>query len=181
MNILAKLSNLILLKLILLVIISLFHTASVNAEDSLYERGKKALPQKMLDESKSKNIAFDVDSAGRDIFLQGIKQNPLNHLLLTIPLAWRGIWSFAVSDLFGLMVNFIFMGSLIVMPVIALILRNNILFLVSVVPTSYFWFYAFVSQFWERFSEPFIPISVVSFSLLVVSIFKSSRIKRLSS
>ena len=148
---------------------------------SLYERGKKALPQKMLDESKSKNIAFDVDSAGKDIFLQGIKQNPLSHLLLTIPLAWRGIWSFAVSDIFGLMVNFIFMGSLIVMPVIALLLRNNILFVVSVVPTSYFWFYAFVSQFWERFSEPFIPISVVTFSLLVVSIFKSSRIKRLSS
>lgn len=140
---------------------------------SLYERGKKALPQKMLNESKQENIPFNVDSAGKDIFLKGVKQNPLRHFLLTAPLAWRGLWSYAVDDFFGLFVNFIFMGSLVIMPVIALIFRDNTLFLISIVPASYFWFYAFVSQFWERFSEPFIPISVVSFSLLIVSRFKS--------
>ena len=141
---------------------------------SLYERGKKALPQKMYAESKQKNIPFNVDSAGKDIFFEGVKQSPLRHVLLTIPLAWRGIWSFAAPDYFGLFVNFIFMGSLIVMPLIALLLRDNILFLISIVPASYFWFYAFLSQFWERFSEPFIPISVVSFTLLIVSMFNSS-------
>ena len=59
MNILAKLSSLILLKLILLVIFALFHTASVNAEDSLYERGKQLVE---LKEYKKALKAFELAS-----------------------------------------------------------------------------------------------------------------------
>ena len=46
MNITAKSSKLILLKLILLVTFSLFYHTSVNAEDSLYERGKELVELK---------------------------------------------------------------------------------------------------------------------------------------
>ena len=46
MNITAKSSKLILLKLILLVTFSLLYHTSVNAEDSLYERGKELVALK---------------------------------------------------------------------------------------------------------------------------------------
>ena len=46
MNIIAKSSKLILLKLILLVTFTLFYHNSVNAEDSLYDRGKQLVELK---------------------------------------------------------------------------------------------------------------------------------------
>ena len=46
MNITAKSSKLILLNLILLVTFSLFYHTSVNAEESLYERGKELVALK---------------------------------------------------------------------------------------------------------------------------------------
>ena len=46
MNITVKSSKLILLKLLLLVIFSLFYHTSVNAENSLYDRGKQLIELK---------------------------------------------------------------------------------------------------------------------------------------
>jgi uncharacterized protein len=59
MNILAKLSNPILLKLILLVIFSLFYNLSVNAEDSLYKRGKELVELKEYEKALK---AFELGS-----------------------------------------------------------------------------------------------------------------------
>ena len=51
MNITAKSSKLIFLKLILLITFSLFYHASVNAEDSLYDRGKELVELKEYDKA----------------------------------------------------------------------------------------------------------------------------------
>jgi len=59
MNITAKSSKLFFLKLILLVTFSLFYHASVNAEDSLYERGKELV---MLKEYEKAIKAFELAS-----------------------------------------------------------------------------------------------------------------------
>ena len=74
---------------------------------SLYERGKKALPEKTRAEAKAAGVKFDLDQEGKKLFLEGLRNQPLNHVLLTFPLAWRGIWSFAHSDWVGIIVNHI--------------------------------------------------------------------------
>lgn len=137
---------------------------------SLYDRGKKALPQKYKEKAIKEGLKYNNDDLGKRVFLENFRTNPVSHLALTLPLAWRGIWSFNAFDMFGLFVNFMFMMCLIVMPVLALILHNKILFLLSILPAAYFWFYAFLSQFWDRFSEPFIPISSILFFYLVFKV-----------
>ena len=131
---------------------------------SLYERGKKALPEKMKAEARAAGVKFDLDQEGKKIFLDGLRNQPLNHVLLTIPLAWRGVWSFGHSDWTGVIVNFLVMVNLIFLPVIAMALKNKSLLLLSLAPAGYFWFYALLSQFWPRFAEPFIPIGCVLFA-----------------
>ena len=59
MNITAKSSKLIFLKLILLVTFSLFYHTSVNAEDSLYERGKQLVESKEYEKALK---AFELSS-----------------------------------------------------------------------------------------------------------------------
>ncbi len=137
---------------------------------SLYDRGKKALPQKYKERAIEKGIDYNNDDLGKQVFIENIKANPRSHLALTLPLAWRGIWSFVVFDMFGLFVNFVFMVNLILMPLVSLILRNKTLFLLSLLPASYYWFYALFSQFWTRFSEPFIPISSILFLYLIANV-----------
>ena len=131
---------------------------------SLYDRGKKALPEKMLAEAKAAGVKFDLDQEGQNVFLKGFRNNPLRHFLLTFPLAWRGIWAFALSDWIGIVVNFFVMVNLIFLPLTAIVFKNKILLLLSLAPSSYFWFYAFVSQFWPRFSQSLIPIACVLFA-----------------
>ena len=131
---------------------------------SLYDRGKKALPEKMKAEAIAAGVDFDYDKEGKQIFLEGFRNDPFKHFLLTFPLAWRGIWSFALSSWVGIIVNFLVMVNLIFLPLTAIVLKNKNLLLLSLVPACYFWFYAFLSQFWSRFAEPFVPISCVLFA-----------------
>lgn len=148
---------------------------------SLYMRGKKALPLKFQRNAIASGLTFDVDDEGKREFFNTFKRYPLKHFALTLPLAWRGLWSFAVSDWFGTALNFVVMTNFVFMPLIAIILRSRVLFLLSLAPSAYFWFYAFVSQFWTRFSEPFVPIAVIIFFytinfLIVRKSMKSSRV-----
>lgn len=138
---------------------------------SLYERGKKALPMKKLDQMKQLGKEFNVDDSGKQEFFATLKSKPMQHVALTFPLAWRGIWSFKAKDLLGLLINFLIIINLISMPLLSLVLKNRMLFLLSLVPASYYWFYAFLSQFWERFSEPFIPIGTILFAYALIFCF----------
>lgn len=149
---------------------------------SLYDRGKKALPQKFKEKAREEGLIYSNDDLGKEIFIESIRGNPLRHLALTLPLAWRGIWSFNAVDLFGLLVNFVFMACLVLMPVLSLLLRSKMLFLLSILPSAYFWFYALLSQFWSRFSEPFIPISSIIFLYLIFKILiPTLQVKRIKS
>jgi hypothetical protein len=138
---------------------------------SLYERGKKALPMKKLDQMKQLGKEFNVDDSGKQEFFATLKSKPAQHIALTFPLAWRGIWSFKAKDFLGLLLNFLIMINLVLMPLLSLILKNRVLFLLSLIPASYYWFYAFLSQFWERFSEPFIPVGTILFAYSFVFYF----------
>lgn len=148
--------------------IDLMNAGKYDQVVSLYERGKKALPLKFEKLAQKNGLSFNVDEAGKREFLSTLQRKPLQHFALTLPLAWRGLWSFVVSDWAGHILNFCVMGNLIFMPAVALALRSNALFILSLTPAAYFWFYAFVSQFWERFSEPFIPIAIVIFAYTIV-------------
>ena len=130
---------------------------------SLYERGKRALPLKAKSQAAKSGLPFNVDESGKEDFFVTVREKPLQHVLLTVPLAWRGLWSFSFPGYFGIFLNLIIMVNLIFMPLTAILLRNRILLLMCLVPSAYFWFYAFLSQFWPRFSEPFIPIATLIF------------------
>lgn len=145
---------------------------------SLYERGKRALPLKAKSEAVESGLTFNVDELGKQDFFLTIREKPIRHLFLTFPLAWRGIWSFSFPGYLGLFFNFIVMVNLIFMPLIALMVRNNILLLTSLVPAAYFWFYALLSQFWPRFSEPFIPIAIIIFCYTATTVARRIAVKR---
>lgn len=146
---------------------------------SLYERGKRALPLKAKSEAVKSGVPFNVDESGKQDFFLSVREKPLHHLLLTVPLAWRGIWSFSFPGYLGLFLNFIIMVNLIFMPLIALVVGNNTLLLTSLVPAAYFWFYALLSQFWPRFSEPFIPIAILIFCYTATTVVRRFTAKRL--
>ena len=144
---------------------------------SLYERGKKALPSKAKSEAVKSGLRFNVDESGKQEFFLTVREKPLHDLLLTVPLAWRGIWSFSFLGYPGLFFNFLIMINLIFMPLIALVVRNNILLLTSLVPAAYFWFYALLSQFWPRFAEPFIPIATLIFCYTATIVVRRFTVK----
>ena len=161
------------------------HLEAGRFEDvvSLYERGKKALPLQAKAQAAQSGAPYDVDKLGKEEFFATVRQKPLDHLFLSIPLAWRGIWSFSIPDHFGtvpgLALNFAIMVNLIFIPILALFYGDKILLLMSLVPASYFWFYALLSQFWPRFSEPFIPVASLIFCYTISTLIKAFRQRNL--
>ena len=128
---------------------------------SFYQIGKRALPSSMglLREEK------------QAVALKRIRENPLQHILVSAPMAWRGLWSFAkIKYWLGTGLNFFAYAALFVAVVLGIVQKKFIWLAISIIPAGYFFFYAFLSHFIPRYSEPIIPLAFVCMSVLGVAI-----------
>ena len=128
---------------------------------SFYQIGKRALPASMgLSREQKQAIA-----------VKRIRENPLQHILVSVPMAWRGLWSFAkIKYLIGTGLNLLAFASLFAAAVLGVVRNKFIWLAISIIPSGYFCFYAFLSHFIPRYSEPMIPLAFVCMSVLGVGI-----------
>ena len=93
--------------------------------------------------------------------------------MVSLPLSWRGMWSFENHKTwFGVLANGLAMLSLILMPFLAVLLRQPDWFFMSVAGAGYFYFYALFSHFITRYSESLIPLSLMCLSVLLLFLLR---------
>ncbi len=139
---------------------------------SFYQRGKRAIPRKIMAERNKSGESLWVDKMGRSIAIDRIRANPLKHLLVSIPLGWRGFWPFPDRDWLCLSINILAMLSLLIMPIMGLIKQRYDWALISITGVAFFFFYAFLSHFIPRYSEPLVPLSLICLAALTCELFK---------
>ncbi|WP_216901864.1 hypothetical protein [Synechococcus sp. CCY 9618] len=140
---------------------------------SFYQVGKRGLPRMLHQEVARKNI----DSSSEDFLeaaaLRRIQSMPLKHVLVSVPLSWRGMWSFDNRRTwFGVLINGLAMFSLLAMPFLGIFMRKFDWVLISIVGVGYFLFYGLFTHFITRYSEPLIPLSLVCLSVLLLAILR---------
>jgi len=126
---------------------------------SFYQIGKRALPRSMdLTREQKKSVAID-----------RILSDPSRHSLVSLPLAWRGLWSFGKkASPIAVILNFMSYLALFIAPVLGIIQRRFVWIYLSLVPIGYFVFFAAFSHFLPRYSEPLIPLAMICLLLMVV-------------
>ena len=143
---------------------------------SFYQRGKRVRPALVKTAYKREGLAFDNDDVGKKFGINSIINNPVKHFFVTLPIAWRGLWSFKDESFGGVLINFIGMFGLVaILPVFGLLRYSDEWLVISLIPTGYFWFYAFLSHFRTRYSEPLIPLSFIALFLLLTALLSTSR------
>ncbi len=92
---------------------------------------------------------------------------PGKHLATTVPFAWRGLWSFPIRSLAAASVNLLAFAALLALPFLALWRRRPDWFAFSLMSVGMFWFYALLTHFIPRYSEPLIPLALLAALALV--------------
>ena len=109
-----------------------------------------------------------VDRLVRKKAMTMILDHPGKHLLMTLPFAWRGLWAFANDyKLIVAVCDLIAFLTFLAFPVVAWWRRRSDWLAFSLFGVGLFWFYALLTHFISRYSEPLIPLTVVS--VLVVA------------
>ena len=138
---------------------------------SFYQIGKRALPRSLgLTREQKRGEAMN-----------RILATPQRHLMISLPLAWRGVWSFEkVSQWGGVLLNLMSFVALFLAPLFGLLQQKPTWLYLSLAPASYFLFYAGFSHFLPRYSEPLIPLALVCLFLIAIQLigklFPASRI-----
>ena len=97
-----------------------------------------------------------------------ILASPMQHIFVSLPMAWRGLWSFGNKiSVAGLILNVLSFLALFVAPIIGIVQRRPVWIYLSLMPVGYFLFYAVFSHFLPRYSEPLIPLALICFFLMV--------------
>ncbi len=127
---------------------------------SFYQQGKRAIPNALsLDRDQKKSMA-----------VASYRERPLNALITSFPIGWRGFWGFRVKTWPSVVLNFMAYSALLVSPLYAFLERKLSWLMVSIVPVSFFLFYGLFSHFLPRYSTPFIPASLICLAMLVVDL-----------
>ena len=125
---------------------------------SFYIRGKRAEPLSMnLSNSLRKREA-----------LSRILANPLQHLIISFPLAWRGIWAVRPEGWGDVILNILSFLALLASPLLYFLEKRKSWLIVSIVPIGYFLFYALFSHFIPRYSQPLVPLAFICLMMVVV-------------
>jgi hypothetical protein len=142
---------------------------------SLYLRAQPYELNQLRAEFHNKGLPGDPDTYIRSTALDRIKADPLKHVAVSLPLAWRGLWAFAENKTwFSIITNGLAMASLLAMPWLGILLRRPDWTLTSLVGVGYFLFYALLSHFIPRYSEPLIPLALVCLAVLLVTAGRST-------
>ena len=133
-----------------------------NDVRSFYQIGKRALPRSMDLKREQKQS----EAVNR------IMADPKQHLAVTLPMAWRGLWSFGSKiSPSAVALNLASYLALFVAPVLGVIQKRFVWIYISLVPIGNFLFYASFSHFLPRYSEPIIPMAMVCLLLMFVDCF----------
>jgi len=125
---------------------------------SFYQRGKRAIPRALSLKGDER----------KDFAMQEFRRQPLQALVTSLPLGWRGFWGFRVKEWNHILLNAAAYVALLVAPLMALVERRPSWLMVSIVPVSFFLFYSFLSHFLPRYSTPLVPASLVCLTMLIV-------------
>jgi hypothetical protein len=140
---------------------------------SFYQVGKRGLPRMLHEEASRKGIDGSSEDFLEAAALRRIQAMPLKHVLVSVPLSWRGMWSFDTKRTWvGVLANGLAMASLLAMPLLGAFLRRPDWVLMSIVGVGYFLFYGLFTHFIARYSEPLIPLSLVCLSVLLLTILR---------
>ena len=124
---------------------------------SFYQIGKRALPLSLGLERKDKQAEA----------ISRILASPIQHVFVSLPMAWRGLWSFGNKiSVAALVLNALSYFCLFAAPIVGIIQRRPIWIYLSLMPVGYFLFYAAFSHFLPRYSEPLIPSALICFCLM---------------
>ena len=127
---------------------------------SFYIRGKRAEPRAM-------NLS---NSLRKQEALSRILANPLQHLIVSFPLAWRGIWAIKSIRWSEVILNFLSYLALLISPLLYFLEKRKSWLIVSVVPIGYYLFYALFSHFIPRYSQPLVPLAFICLMMVLVDI-----------
>lgn len=122
----------------------------------------------------------EVDRVLQERAMDMIKAAPGRHLATTVPFAWRGLWSFAGDTLLGVGANLVAFVTLLAFPFIAIWRRRAEWFAFSLLAVGMFWFHALFTHFIPRYSEPLVPLAVLSVLVLVHALFVRLKERRSS-
>jgi hypothetical protein len=113
----------------------------------------------------------EVDRVLQEKATEIIAAAPGRHLAATLPFAWRGLWAFRGDSLPSVMTNLAAFLTLLAFPFIAIWRRRPDWFAFSLLAVGMFWFHALLTHFIPRYSEPLVPMAVVSLLVLLHEIF----------
>ena len=119
----------------------------------------------------------EVDRVQQQKAMEMIKAAPGRHLALTLPFAWRGLWSFGgaarsgVLYLFAAGANLVSFSVFLAFPLVAVWRRKPDWFAFSLLGFGLFWFHALLTHFIPRYSQPLIPLTVLSVLVLLHALF----------
>ena len=124
---------------------------------SFYQIGKRALPLSLGLEREQKQPEAIIR----------ILASPMQHVLVSLPMAWRGLWSFGDKiSVVAIVLNVLSYLALFVAPIVGVVQKRPIWIYLSLMPVGYFLFYAAFSHFLPRYSEPLIPLAMICFLLM---------------
>ncbi len=129
---------------------------NVEKTISYYARVRAVISKKDIEYSKQGLPIYLVDEDIKKLAIDMIKNDPIKHLLMTIPFLWRG--------------NIIIFLSLISMLTISIIKKKPDWFAFSLFGVGLFMFYALLSHFIVRYSTPLIPLAIVSILVMMNSL-----------
>jgi len=147
--------------------------AALHAHDyehlvSYYQRAKWTIPQAIRKDLAAQGLPLTAYGAAAHAYaMHMIEEAPLKHLTMTLPFAWRGLWG--MGDAWKL--NLAVYLALLALPLAAIFTRRMDWFALSIVANGFFWFHALLTHFIPRYSEPLVPLAILSLLVLVHALY----------
>lgn len=132
---------------------------------SFYQKGKRAIPRLIIPREGRSPLKSEMRK--REVAISMIRENISRHLLVSSSFLWRGIWSFKSDGWLTVILNLFSFLSLALLPVLSFYFRRLDWFVVATPSLLLFLFYGLATHFIPRYSQPLIPIALLSLAIVV--------------
>lgn len=150
--------------------------------DGHYRVGR-AVRNELIRNAGVKGETAEIDKKLRKIAMKKILSHPFKHILVTLPIGWRGIFAeraymlmapFSLSVASPVVINFAYFGSLLFLVISSLRKRRHELFAITLPAIYLYGMNSFFTHNIPRYTQPNIPIFVVIL-LTAVHLFITQR------
>jgi len=131
---------------------------------TLYRRAR-ADRVRMAVRFREEGHPYPLQAADNFLKIQSVRMiagQPIRHVLMTVPFAWRGIWCFYGGGVFTLL-NALSYAAFVALCCYGVVKKNRELMLFCLLPMLMLFLYAFLTHNQTRFSAPAIPFMIISF------------------